>query len=364
MGEPHYSEVTPSPWRVFYVDNGRTDTYIENGRVLTPYKTIQAAVNKVIANGDNTQAKPYALIINPGVYAENVVLESAALKSLIFIGMGSRLQTQISPASGNALQSNANNDNLYDLHMQNIQFNKPTSMIGASNNTFFGYNFFFSNVYWSATAPAVFKNMTYPTILTNISKLSGGVTFSNVTLATVSEMGGIKTGSFVVETDESANKPYLFSGGTKVNVQDGAYPNCTFSLLNIVALTGTTLQVRVARYGSTGQTIPANASILAYNSTLLGNYVNNGTLTLYNSIVSGALTGTAPILYQPASQHNNDSIVPGTTIKDALDTILASGITGTRPAVKIVGQMFFDTTLGYPIWWDGAQWIDAAGNPV
>jgi len=30
----------------------------------------------------------------------------------------------------------------------------------------------------------------------------------------------------------------------------------------------------------------------------------------------------------------------------------------------LVGQQYFDTDLGYPIWWDGSQWIDANGTPV
>lgn len=29
-----------------------------------------------------------------------------------------------------------------------------------------------------------------------------------------------------------------------------------------------------------------------------------------------------------------------------------------------VGLTLFDTTLGQPIWWDGAQWVDATGAPA
>jgi len=41
-----------------------------------------------------------------------------------------------------------------------------------------------------------------------------------------------------------------------------------------------------------------------------------------------------------------------------------AGDTATRPAVAVTGQRYFDTDLGYPIWWDGAQWVDATGTPV
>ena len=42
-----------------------------------------------------------------------------------------------------------------------------------------------------------------------------------------------------------------------------------------------------------------------------------------------------------------------------------NGATGTRPVAQLtVGQPFFDTTLGQPIWWNGAAWVDATGTPV
>ena len=43
----------------------------------------------------------------------------------------------------------------------------------------------------------------------------------------------------------------------------------------------------------------------------------------------------------------------------------ASGPTSARPtAVAITGSMFFDTTLGKPIWRNGSNWIDASGAVV
>lgn len=44
--------------------------------------------------------------------------------------------------------------------------------------------------------------------------------------------------------------------------------------------------------------------------------------------------------------------------------IPASGITANRPIERLlVGQFYFDTTLGYPVWWDGTDWVDATGAP-
>ena len=38
-----------------------------------------------------------------------------------------------------------------------------------------------------------------------------------------------------------------------------------------------------------------------------------------------------------------------------------AGVTASRPVSPTTGQMFFDTTLGIPIWWNGTIWVDATG---
>lgn len=41
------------------------------------------------------------------------------------------------------------------------------------------------------------------------------------------------------------------------------------------------------------------------------------------------------------------------------------GATADRPALMLsVGQVYFDTTLGIPIWWNGVAWVDATGSAV
>ena len=47
-----------------------------------------------------------------------------------------------------------------------------------------------------------------------------------------------------------------------------------------------------------------------------------------------------------------------------LQPLPLAGPTTARPALPLLGQTFFDTTLGIPIWWDGTQWDNASGTPV
>ena len=44
--------------------------------------------------------------------------------------------------------------------------------------------------------------------------------------------------------------------------------------------------------------------------------------------------------------------------------VFPSGLTGARPPSPVIGQRFFDTSLGKPIWYDGSQWVDALGALV
>jgi hypothetical protein len=42
-----------------------------------------------------------------------------------------------------------------------------------------------------------------------------------------------------------------------------------------------------------------------------------------------------------------------------------SGTTAERPAVqRHIGQTYYDTTLGIPIWWNGTVWKNASGTTV
>jgi hypothetical protein len=41
------------------------------------------------------------------------------------------------------------------------------------------------------------------------------------------------------------------------------------------------------------------------------------------------------------------------------------GATTQRPTQNLLsGQIFFDSTLGIPIWWTGTKWVNASGTAV
>ena len=43
----------------------------------------------------------------------------------------------------------------------------------------------------------------------------------------------------------------------------------------------------------------------------------------------------------------------------------SSGTTANRPTIRLqIGQFYYDTTLGIPIWYNGTVWKNASGTTV
>lgn len=111
---------------------------------------------------------------------------------------------------------------------------------------------------------------------------------------------------------------------------------------------------------------------------------NSGNITLRSGDCTGASGTTGDILITSGNSNANDSgnilLTTGvagsnrgsvtldsasviTTSQPFVDFVVQSGTTGSRPS-GVLGKMFFDTTLGIPIWYDGTNWVDATGATV
>lgn len=44
--------------------------------------------------------------------------------------------------------------------------------------------------------------------------------------------------------------------------------------------------------------------------------------------------------------------------------VTMNGTTSNRPTGSVLGQSYFDTTLGKPVWWNGTSFVDATGTTV
>ena len=44
--------------------------------------------------------------------------------------------------------------------------------------------------------------------------------------------------------------------------------------------------------------------------------------------------------------------------------VTRSFTTALRPTTSVLGEMYFDTTVSKPVWWNGTNYQDAAGNVI
>jgi hypothetical protein len=78
---------------------------------------------------------------------------------------------------------------------------------------------------------------------------------------------------------------------------------------------------------------------------------------------------TAPLEYNKLFMDQLDKILGlyFNTVDNAIGRLIVpeSGTTANRPAIRLqIGQTYFDTTLGIPIWYNGTVWKNASGTTV
>lgn len=169
------------------------------------------------------------------------------------------------------------------------------------------------------------------------------------------------------------------------NREDGRYVEINLSNINLLvqyfAFTTTTANYGFGRYsielindGSVVRSVTNNVTSLTYGKLTIFDIHANGWLNVsdvrirlyeifdYISIhkVIGNILATEYGGYKPSFLTISGGTVYGKTEFKALS--IPNGTTNGRPVVKKVGEVFFDTTLGKPIWWNGTDWVDATGT--
>lgn len=82
--------------------------------------------------------------------------------------------------------------------------------------------------------------------------------------------------------------------------------------------------------------------------------------------VNGAANGIRQMFFPDSGGHFWSRSSTGTSSWGTWQFMQTNrnGTTAERPASPAVGQQYFDSTLGYAIWYDGTNWVDAAGTTV
>ena len=171
------------------------------------------------------------------------------------------------------------------------------------------------------------------------------------------------------------------------NREDGRYVEINLSNINLLvqyfAFTTTTSNFGFGRYsielinnGSVVRSVANNVSPLTYGKLTIFDIHANGWFNVsdvrirlyeifdYISIhkVIGNILATEYDGYRPSFLPISGGTVYGKTEFKVLS--IPSGSTKGRPSTEKAGEVFFDTTLGKPIWWNGTAWVDATGATV
>jgi len=253
--------------KVLYVDGNRTDIYIADGSLTKPYLTIQAAINKVIANGDNSETKVYVIKISSGVYAENVVLNNVNIKELVMIGEPGCVF--IDPPSGYAMECSADNALFRTFMVYNIDFNKAVYFVGSAgtptwHHTWVNDCWFIDCSFWGKVTV---KNVVCFEIGGTNQNVDNDMDLENVYVAALSGGNGHNPGQTINVVTNMANPHYVDFSETLLIIESTLCGN-----VNIGA--GSRVQFRYA-VRVAGGTVTINGILQAYNS-----WIGAGTITL------------------------------------------------------------------------------------
>jgi len=256
------SSVVPVTEKI-YVDKARFDSYTETGSLLAPFKTIQAAIDYVQAQGDNSDLKPYCIDISTGVYAENLVIAGAGFVNLSLDGHGSVSVGDLTMSVENAFKT---------FFCNGIGFQVVTQ-IGAQDA---GTPFEYANQFVLCAATDVtLKNLTTAYWLQSYN--TGVLTQENCFITAFQQQ---ILGSQIDVTWVPANPKPAIAWTSFLAIESCV---CNSPLINVGS--GAMLQARLgSRVGAPGGAINVDGDFTSYNSFIraginvsaTGNFTNSG----------------------------------------------------------------------------------------
>lgn len=326
--------------KTVYVDKDRTDSYAELGTIYKPFKTIQSAINYVVSLNYDEYVN---IEINNGIYDESIILENSALKYVVLTGKG---YVCINPLTegANSLQSVANNNNLFALHLRNIVLSKPVVITGVSGTTGF-VDVVLNGVSFNGTASmdiSCINNITFKQCHSECDVRLENVNYCDVEASQFQ-------GNLTIVADGTADVPG--NGGNFTLVASALTLLGTPTYLPSNGLT-ITLALTGCRWGlNVPVTVPFGTTIYAYFTFLRGATTNNGNVFLrggstFENYVAG--TGTLDIT------GNNSKF----QYFDKTDTDLESA--DVESAIKELNQIIGEINQIQNV--DNSSYFEAGGN--
>jgi hypothetical protein len=347
------------PANVVFVAKNGDDTDLPNGHrgsAGAPYATIQAALNRIELNNDNTMDNPYLVWIAPGLYEESVIINDNRFDNLTFAG-----NNAIVRSAGDAFRSSLLNGGLSKLEFDNLVIDGGIYFEGA---------------------------------------VDGGNTFESVAKIQNSEITGNITGKNLVSLE--LEDVYFDGSMTVENISDVVFRNVRHESGNSIGLTYNATSPKpvnsvqthfTIRDSNVKSSLSAGTGVVveSFNSTLgnvSSNTIINGEMITYGGWLAagstavnatGELTtrGTffnkPSLIVQPSGIWNNETKsdvvyydntitqIPADNVQDAIDNLKAQVDAfkipkgDTFPANPEDADLFYRTDLSITYQYDGSR---------
>ncbi len=211
----------------------------------------------------------------------------------------------------------------------------------------------------------------------------------NINTVTISNAQWAFLGAFNQGLTTTSNVSFgTITGSGNLTVNSGklfvSLPNPDVSAFTMTATTGTNA-------AGLGFVNTGSRAFMGMDNSAGNRFLASGSLGTYQMVITTETSGT-PIILGTGNKgavriNGTDQSVEFISVVDSVGTSSGSvittggvgaakniiggaliksgaGTTASRPTPRGAGSMWFDTTLGKPIWHDGTNWVDAAGTIV
>lgn len=347
------------PKNVIFVAKNGNDTPLPNGHsgsAGAPYLTIQAAINRIEFNNDNTMDNPYMIWIGPGLYEETVILNDNRLDNLLLVGNNSIMRS-----TGDAIRSSLMNGGLSTIEFENLLIDGRIYFEGALNagNTFEAIAKF-SNC--EIKKDIVGKNII--SLEFEDSYINGNTTIENVSDIVFKNVK-YESGNTIGLVYNELNPKPINCVQTHFNVSDSNIK------ANLTIGQGCTVETFNSTIGSTSSSTVINGSLITQDGwlgagstsvnavgalTTRGTFFNKQTLTINPSGVWTNETRSNVVYY-----NNNITQIPADNVQDAIDNLkfridafkIPKGT--VFPSNPETGDLFYRTDLSITYQYDGSR---------
>ena len=200
-----------------------------------------------------------------------------------------------------------------------------------------------------------------------LSVADGGY-LRNVTQVFTLQITGTPTAQPFIVQDLPAVS-LLLREGAEIGLGAGATAPAVDVLASVIGTQVTSaLSGQIVSAAGAGQSIVRLASGISCISVGLG-FVGGGPGPWYPpQTFEGDATTSVFSLHDNTTRPDPPTLFLGSFVVQPFSaaalSVPSAGATGSRPLGAALGEMFFDTTVGFPVWWTGALWVDASGTPA